>query len=364
MGSKYLCLDLYNLGVIYEGTHKGAFIDVLPKKLTIDIAGYKPIDYSHRTLFKEVKLKKFSDIKYEELAEIKPVMHSEGWEKRIFELFCDILEEKEGSYSLGLSSGYDSRLIALALKHRGLKIDEYVECFGEHEGFMAVVRYLKIKNHRILFPGDHSKRLMAYLNDCVDSCDGIVGLHLNPYWTPYPEDTGLLTGCGANTLTECMKSYDNYFTKMAGIKRHTDMGERMFRAKKYSYYQQLAKFKLKGYPIHTFSDYRFLREIAKVKNWQVDKRRFSQYMLDYLDPELSKIPRTDVQALIRRGERILDKKDVDTINDNYKNTWYGKHFPVEAVSLVDNHPFWAHYQSALLCDRLIKQGYNIKLKKK
>ena len=276
MECKYFCLDLYDIGVTYRGIGEGEFMDVLPHDLTVDKPVNVPFDRSHRTLFKEVSIKPFRELVYDELSSIRPVGHSPGWEKGIFELFCDIIEERyEGSF-LGLSSGYDSRLMALALHRRGLKINEYVECFGETEGFDAVVRYLKIKNYRKFYrPGI----LMEYIGDCVDGYNGLVGMHLNPFWTPYPDNTNLLTGCGANTLTECMKSYDNYFTKMAGIKHHTDFGERILLGRKWSYYSQLTKYKIRGNIRHAFSDYRFIREIAKVKNWQTDKRRFSQVIL-------------------------------------------------------------------------------------
>jgi len=346
--------------VTHIGTHEGEFIDVLPKDLTLSDARPYPVDYSHRTIFEEVKIKPFVEREYKELSDIKPVRHGAGWEKRIFEVFCDITEERFGDCVVGLSSGYDSRLIALALKNRGLEALEYVECFGEEEGFLQVVNYLGIKNYRI-FESDKpiQYRLESFLYN-LDGYDGVVGLHLNPFWTPFPEEVNMFTGCGANTIVGCMKSIDNYFIRMSGIKRGMDLGERVLRAKRYSYYTQLARYKIRGTALRTFSDYRFLREIAKVKNWQSDKRSFARIIIDAIDPGLGKIPRTGVQELIKRNYRILPKEIAEKIQRDYNKTEYSKYRPTSVVRLVDNHQFWAHWQAANLCEKLIEKGYNIK----
>lgn len=362
MGCKYICLDLYYLSVTYRGDGVGKFLDVLPRDLTIDRTRFYAIDYDLTTLFKEVKLIPYVDRGYYELDQIRPVQHSAGWEKMLFGKFCDLVAEKffEGCV-VGLSSGYDSRLIALAMKTLGLEPAEYCESLGEEEYFLRVVKFLKIKNYRI-FSGSIPvrSRLINFIHDCVHGFDGIVGLHLNPFWTPYDKEVDQYSGCGANTITQCMKDYGNYFSKASGVRPKDKLGVRVMKARRYSYYSQLAKYFIKGTPLRPFDDYRFVREVAKVKNWMSDKRSISKQILDKIAPDLARIPRLSPQDCINNGYRDLPDWAMRQLQEEYNNTWFGRQIPATVVRRVDNNQFWVKYQIAMTCDYLLNKGYNIK----
>lgn len=362
MGCKYLCLDLYYLSVTYSGNGTGAFLDVLPRDLTIDRIDFRAIDRRHTTLFKEVSLVPYSDRGYFELDQIKPVRHAVGWEKMLFDKFCALVGEKfvDGCV-VGLSSGYDSRMMALALKKLGLKPAEYCECLGEEQYFLEVVKHLGIKNYRI-YKHDTllNERLLDFIHDCVHGFDGIVGLHLNPFWTPYQEPVDLFSGCGANTITQCLKDYSNYFSRESGIKPKDRQGVRVMKARRYSYYTQLAKYKYRGSPLRPFDDYRFVREVAKVSNWMSDKRSISKQILDKIAPDLARIPRLSPQDCLYRGYRDLPDWCMKQLQDEYNHTWFGQNRPATVARRVDNDQFWVKYQIAMTCEYLLKQGYNIK----
>jgi len=287
---------MYGVTTLHKGNGTGSFYDVLPKELTLDRALPYPLDYSHRTLFKEVKIKIYEEKPevtnlVNELDEIKPVKHKGNWQKIIFDKFCEIVERNfTDNVIVSHSSGYDSRMISLAITSRGLKPVEYCESLGEHDGFKAIMKYLKIKNYRIfgedLSPGQHS---FPFISDAAHGFDGVVGLHLNPFFTPYKDHyITQFTGCGSNTmtqslkvtqfeglrangLTESLKADSNYFTKASGITGYMKTGQKIRKHLRFINYTHLSKNRIMGDAIHPFHDFDFIRTIVKIRNWQTNK---------------------------------------------------------------------------------------------
>jgi len=345
----------------------GGFYDVLPKELTIDKILDKLYDRSCDTLFKEIKLKPYEEDAetknlINELSEIKPILHKGNWQNVIFRKFCDIVEMNFADNAVvSHSSGFDSRMISLAMVKRGLKPIEYCEGYGEWDSFIQIMKLLKIKNYRIFNkeakPEEHS---LPYITDPVSGFEGVVDLHLNVFYTPYNENITQFCGVGANTLTEAMKLYDNYFSKQAGIKQGMSPGQRIRKALDWIYYTQLNRYKIAGRPATPFNNYEFIKTIAKIKNWQVNRERFSEQILNAVNPDLARIPRIEPQELTNRGFRNVSQRIMKDIEARYKDSWYGKHVKSKPTGQLEYHQWWADWGASQICEYLIKQGYNIK----
>lgn len=352
-------MDLYSLDIKHTGNGEGLFHEVLPKDLTIDEARHYPIDYSCRTLFKEVKLKPYTNRKYKSLLTVR-AFKQRRWQKAIFKKFCQTIEKhyKPGCF-VGLSSGYDSRLIARAMCELGYE-PEYYECLSE-KNFIRIAKYLKLKNYRIWGANKPPReRLMDFLTNPVDGYDGVVGLHLNPFYEPVPDNSVIVTGCGSNTLTGALSFYNNYFASMGKIHKLDNVSDKVNKIRRYSYYTQLTKYIVRGRAIRPFSDLGFIRFIAGIRNWQIEKKRFSRQILEVIDPKLAKIPRVDPQDLLNEGYRDLTDIGMKEIQNRYNKTWYGRHVPATVVRRVDYHQFWAHWAASQICEKLIQKNYNIK----
>lgn len=352
-------MDLYQIDIRHTGRGEGLFHEVLPRDLTIDEARHYPIDYSLRTLFKEVKIKPYPEQKYKSLLNIRPIKRR-NWQRVIFDKFCRVIEK---NYTPGcivsLSSGYDSRLIARAMCELGYT-PEYYECFSEKH-FIDIVKYLRIKTYRIWGANKpHRERLMDFLANPIDGYDGVVGLHLNPFYEPVPDNSVIVTGCGCNTLTGALSLYKNYFAKMGGINFADNVSDKVNKIRRYSYYSQLIRYIVRGRAIRPFSDLGFIGLIAGIKDWQVVKKRFSLQILEAIDPGLARIPRVDPQDLIKQGYRDLPDNAMRKIQSGYDKSWYGRHVPMTVTRLVDNHPFWSHWAASQICEKLIQKNYNIK----
>ena len=347
---------------------EGGFYEVLPEKLTIDKAIPDAYYNSYCTLFKEVKLQPYKDdsqtIKHtKELACVRPVLHKGNWQKVIFEKFCDVVEENfTDNTVVGLSSGFDSRMIALAMVRRGLRPVEYVEGYGEWDGFMRVMELLKIKNYRIFNEGAKpNEHALPYITDPVTGFEGVVGVHLNVFYTPYLGHEGTqFTGCGANTVTEIMKSRSNYFSRAAGIKKQTNPGHRVRKVFNYAYYTQLNRYKIMGHPVRPFNDWGFIKTITKIKNWHIMNGRFSELILRAVSPDLAKIPRMDVRELTRRGFRTVSPQIMKDIEDRYKDSWYGRQVKSQPSDHLEYHQWWADWAASQICEKLIGKGFDIK----
>lgn len=366
--------------VHYSRKGEGSFCSVLPKSLTIDKALYTGVDdYSHRTLFKEVKIRPYIETGetlefLSEIKEVKPVAYiGIDWVKKIFDSFCQTVEKywyKKPIKIISHSSGWDSRLISLAIIKLGLNDENVLFCEskGEFLGFEKIMNVLKIKNYKIygkeIPPSKHS---YSYVLDAADAFEGVVGYPLNEFYTPYKEYLSQedqiihFTGYGANGITDGMKDIRTYYSRREYGDKSLPMCEKLRRLLRWLYYIHLNKFKMIGEGICLFWDFDFLKTIAAIKNWQGMKERFSEVIVKAIEPKLAAIKRISIPDLVGRGYRTFDDESMQSLLKQYGDTWYGKHIKSNPTKELSYCQWWADWTAALICEKLIGQGYEVNL---
>jgi hypothetical protein len=382
-GMRFIGVSLmYNNDVLHRcGDRVGFFYDILPKRLTVErpktVNGF---DVSHRTLFREVTVEPYSESMgmrdfLEEVKDISPVMQTgEAWKNKVFDVFCTVVEkmwDKNTVKIVSHSSGWDSRLISLAIMKCGLNDEDTLFCEGkgEYPHFERIMDVLGIRNYRIYRRDVHpNKHSFPYVMDAANAFEGLVDYPLNELYTPYKEfnDVGEkpthFAGCGANVITDGMKNIRNYYSVKANNDGRMAPYEKLRNSLRWLYYCHLSKFKLAGSPAFPFLDHEFIKLIVGIENWQIVEDRFSEVIVKAIEPKLANVERVSVYDLQNMGYRTFDDETMKSLIDIYKSTWYGRHIDSEPVKEISYCQWWTDWSAALICDRLIKEGHEIEFR--
>lgn len=309
---------------------EGAFIDVLPEKLTFQMNKKIWRGDQSSTIFKE----------------LTPVVNPapQGWESWYIDdpnhsklIYNKLLETVEKMWDdsrtqvISHSSGYDSRVLSMIIRDLG-KEAIFVEVGGEVEKFKAVMKYFGWKNYVCHPPIQKLDIKTAWTNFKAP-----VGYPFSYLYQPYeelkelgtiPRDCVIFFGQGQNEVTKRLWGYgsiENYW--------------------KFTENLALNNFKISGDYRMPFLDEGFIEFRAKYKT-------SLEMTYDMLPEPLKSIPK---DTIVKETRVALN---MESIINQFNNSWLGKRVTPSFTSNIDYCGWWAHWVAASFIER-IKNDHEI-----
>jgi len=364
------------------------FHEVVPKEVTL----YKELSDSiymqvakgnNQTVFKEVNLVPYGEsrspavIAFEaEEIEKETVDHAQFCEI-MFDALTKVVEDTwipEKFHVVHHSSGYDGRMLSQAIKRLYKKngVDwlgklVFLEAGGEAAGFREIMAIQGWGPSRTAVYNDGVEALEYHAKsfefiDAWRHCNGVVGFPVNVWWEPIewlqevgrvPTDNELqcYTGYGSNETTKAI-----HFQKK-GVSWYFN----------WHYYHNLSNFALKGDWVHPFYNLDFLRQETRYSRGHLDvigpaSLGISKIVLEQLFPKLTNVKKLVTGHLRDKGYFTTSSRILRRAVRDYKNSWYGKHFPnVEPTETIHYNHWWGSWALASFCEYLRSEGHEIKI---
>ena len=189
----------------------GEWWDVIPEKRTYQMTPQVWGGTQIATIFKEVL-----PVYEIPLPQKAFYIIDKNWPKLIFDKLVETLGRLWDDSKMQVvshSSGYDSRVISMAIKELG-KNAVFVETCGESEGFKKIMDYFGWKDYIITH---------CPMDNPVDIFKAPVGYPLNIFYTPFKklhqegkiDNFQIITGLGQNEVTKTGAQYYRYRTSLA-----------------------------------------------------------------------------------------------------------------------------------------------------
>lgn len=307
-----------------------------PNRLTINRVTWRPLEYTHDTLFKEVRVVPY-------MPKQIPVyeMKKGNWKNELFEAICRYVETVPDGVEFACSSGCDSRIILAALIKTGRGFYP-IECGGEAREFHKI---LEVSNEYGISYDPEIKPFSP------DRFNGVVGYPMNQWYDYYMTDN-LITGYGAN-ITDAMRGRSK--------RLQSPKGSLQFKIQWYfewSYYLALNKFRTRGDLFIPFWSDEFIKAACEYQGWR-NTKRMSDELARYVLPKATHIRNLKTKDVRALGYRTVESGILAELEREYKSTWFGKRFPHTPSNDIDYNPWWGHFNAARLCEHLIENGYTI-----
>lgn len=341
---------------IYSSGRKKSmnFDDVVPNKVEVRIE--RTMWLSHtipQTPFKGIIIYPYMDV---------PELHILGGRQELYnaeyvwEVFKKSIFDQwmyDKIHVIGSSSGYDSRMIAKAIKelteeHGKDWLGEtwFVECGGEGNGFKAIMEALEFKNY-VIWELDYD---FEYFVDVHERFNGLCAYPVNQWYDFYvkqwnEEDIQYISGYGGN-IADAMNPTAWY---MNPVKRGKSIQWILHFYFKQQYYYQLSAFKKPKYSFHPFWSWAYINAASNFKpvlnsnGYNKSEGRTSKYLSDIFVLECKHIPRNDTDYVIANGGRLLKKKVVNELYDWYISTNYGRENLIKPTKTIEYNQWWLQF---------------------
>lgn len=331
---------------IYRNGRKmsSRFADVVPKKVHVRPDPILWYPYTRtRTPFVEVHLMPFDKTAEFStfLRKLDNTSRRPGfiWKEFKQSIFENWMTDK--IHLIGASSGYDSRLIAKAVKelheqHPGWLGETYfVECAGEAEGFLEIIKVLGFEKNAIVWKPDFT---VDYFKDLHKRFNGISAYPMNQWYDFYQqweqEDIQYISGYGGN-VADAMNPNSPY---MGPKKKKWGIKGRLVKYFRKQYYYQISMFKQPKYSFHPFWSWRYINATA---GNEVELIRTSVMLSDIFVPECRHVKRAEILGEVtENGHRTVNRKVLCELYDWYRSTSYGKRNDITPIKTIEYNKWW------------------------
>ena len=316
---------------------EGNFLDILPKTLTYQMGKKVWSETQSKTIFKEVTqyCEKVDDGDY-------CYLKDKNWKKIIFTAFVesvDKLWDNSKQQVVSHSSGYDSRILSMAIKELG-KDAIFVEIGGEGEYFRKVMSYFGWKDH-IVVP----QILDMDITSIWEQFYAPVGYPINPQYSPFKKlvEGGILPkGC-------------QYFSGQGQneVEKTTEPTIRKKKRKYYGFTENLALNNFKQWEGPWEMPFLDKDYLATRFKYEVGAN-MSYNLLE--SEELKSIPKETTASLKKKGIKIVD--NMDRAVSQFKNTYLGGLISARPYNVLDYCEWWGHWVASSFIEK-IKDTHNI-----
>jgi len=281
----------------------------------------------------------------------------EGWDSKKFHIVT-------------LSSGYDTRLIAIALhevyKERGdswLGETVFMEADGEYDRAKRILDLIGWKgfefikyNGKEVNPHEYHKRSVTEF-DAWKRFECPTGFPMNIWWDPIDWMQSHLLAPQDDSKLQCVSGFGSNeyalaFNTFKGLKWYYE----------WIYYHPLSCFKMKGSWLYPFYNFGFARTLAENRVWRYRGCGVAKHAIKYLAPEtwgMGGLGIKDREPTVR----LLSRRLVNKAVEDYTRSWYGSKVNPTVrpqSNLMDYSEFWGSWSLASFCDYLIGKGYTVK----
>lgn len=360
--------------------------DILPREVTLiynPSSMYTKQDTFHKepkstTVFDEVSIleykKSCSDIEYNfGMLDIPHEDYLQGnYSREAFKRFKKAILNKWTPDKLHVvfhSSGYDSRMISVALKElyeeHGSALGEvmFLNNSWEAENFKQIMeiegwdesQYIIVnedeKDPTMAFAGSFDFDIAWEQLNC-----GMISYPVNANFEPIrwcqergilPEDSKIqcIGGSGSNEISR-------------NIREQRKIGYYFER----QYYHPLSTFPLKGGDwIFPFLDLSFIWFVLKYSPESVIKQGISKPILDECFPNVQEVVRITPRQLKAMGYMTINSKLVDQAFADYKGSWFYKTMKIDVkpTNVLGYSEWWGLWALASTCEHLIEEGIEV-----
>jgi hypothetical protein len=332
---------------LYQGGGKvsNTFNDLIPKIVSIRTSSDMILSHTGlNTPVKQIKI-----LPYANPPELNAFLSTlKPKEKTVIQVWNDIKQVifknwmPDKIHVIGSSSGYDSRLIAKAIKELYQKYGKdwlgetyFIECGGEGIGFKAIMKQLGWTNYVIWEP-DYT---FEYFMDQHKKFNGLCAFPVNQWYDYYmkqfnEEDIQYISGYGGN-VADCMNDDSDY---MKPIKQRLGLHSRLKHYFRTQYYYQITAFKTPKYSLHPFWSWDYIQSTSGFKH---NQRRTAEYLSRIFVKECASIPRMDIRRDVKRLEHRTVKPEVlKKLHEWYQETSYGKLRPTIPKAAIEYSYWW------------------------
>lgn len=332
----------------------------------------------NQTAFKEINIVPHNKTWTKPLKELlvtkieKREVDNKTFARVMFDAMKSAIAEKWDSDKLHIvqhSSGWDSRLISLALVHlkceRGAKwLGDvvFVELGSETEQFRKIMSAEGWLPDQCYVYNEHSHPREHYA-ECFDfatawrKLNGYCSYPLNLNWEPFvwlnregiigePDQVQILTGYGANEI-------GNWVRQRGGFRPYL----------KFIYYHTLSHYCLWGGEENWIHPYLHLDYIKTwLKHSPGQPGNYRQLVVKQINPKLGKIRPLPKRVKMNRGYRRLSDRLVKQCQQDYRSSWFGQTVApnVKFTNKLNYHPCWGYWSLASFCEHLRATGIEVK----
>lgn len=339
----------------------GDFLEVLPSVLTLTPQNWYGISQPvgmRDTMFKEVKLKQYTKSLYiktaiEWIYNAKPY-NDITWRNKVYNRLISIVDQswdRSKFHVIAHSSGIDSRILSSIIKVLGFNNLLFVECAGEADLFERIMKAQGWERSKYMVyrasqpPGQYFEHSF---NIVPDNFNGPVGYPVNHFYDPYDE---LIREDVIPEDSQFFGAFGCYFEKALTAPDPAAF----FHA---DYFYQMNAFRQRGQWIFPWWDILYLKEIVKYKGCY-ENRRISDCLNEILPEKVRTIPKYRTSDMIRRGWRTISGDLLRRLQQKFNKTVYAKKKNVKLNPQIAYSTAWGQYQEAMICEKLIKEGYVI-----
>jgi len=325
------------------------FDKIVPEKVRIKLNSLLWYPYTdNRTPFQEISLMPYQGTP--ELTAFMRDLNTDGthrpsflWREFKQAIFEGWMENK--IHVIGASSGYDSRMIAKAIKELMIEHGRdwlgetyFVECAGEAEGFKQIMRTLGWENYIIWIP-DYD---LDFFKDHHKRYNGLCAYPSNLWYDFYiknwnEEDIQYISGYGGN-VADAMNPNSTYM----GVQKlkHTVNGRLIMYFRK-NYYYQISAFREPKYSFHPFWSWRYIRATAGVTH---KANRTSVLLSNHFVKECKRVKRMAILGEVtQNGHRTVKDKVIKQLDEWYRSTDYGKSHPINPSPNIEYNKWWLQF---------------------
>jgi len=307
---------------------------------------------------KNISKQKFSKLYYETLKRVI----KENWESDKFHVLLQ-------------SSGYDSRLISMAIKDNHKELGDrwlgdiiIVESGSEFKLFKKIMKHMDWKPYQytVYNNGDNPDlNINEYYSDNFDfkkawkRLNGYSSYPMNQYdlIVDWLYDTNIIP---ENREYQGWSGYGSNETTLAIA---WNMGIPWYF--RHYYYHGLSHFPRENW-VFPYLHFDML-DLLQTYGQNYAKETFSkragipELVLNELFPELQKIPKMYLEDLVNAGYRTISDSLLEQVSKDYFASWYGKNVNpnVKPQKQIDYLSWWVCWSMASFCEYLLENNYNI-----
>ena len=318
------------------------FDDLISNKVNVRIKPDMILSHtSQNTPFRGVRILPYRDLPEltELFAEIKRIpQHPEYiWKEIKQSIFEQWIPEK--IHVIGGSSGYDSRMIAKAIQelrkqHGSDWFGEtyFVECGGEHEGFLSIMKALKYENNCLIVW--RPNYTFEYFANHSNRYNGLCAYPVNQWYDFYvknwnEDDIQYISGYGGN-VADAMRSYPR-----------PTIQERLRLYFTNQYYYQISAFKQPKYSFHPFWSWRYIKAVCGIEH---NEKRTAVFLSKLFVAECNRIKRMTILGDVKGlGYLTLREQVIRELYAWYLSTEYGKKNPAKSSSQIEYNKWWLQF---------------------
>ena len=322
------------------------FDDVVSKKVRIRLDSLMWYPYTRTsTPFKDVELNPFQG--NPQLTSFLRGMRSTPTHPRhIWSEFKQAIFENwrlDKTHVIGASSGYDSRLIAKAVKelyreHGKDWLGEtyFVECSGEAEGFEEIMRTLGWWDRSIVWIPRFDYK---FFENHHERYNGLCAYPMNQWYDFYvknwnEEDIQYISGYGGN-VADAMNPNSRY---MGPEKRHHGIRGRLMMYFRKQYFYQISAFRQPKYSFHPFWSWKYIQATQGI---EIHYDRTSVFLADQFVPECKHVKRMRIEKEVtKNGHRHVNPRTTKKLHDWYMSTKFGRRFHCLPNRKVEYNKWW------------------------